>query len=59
VLRELSERNDIIKRIHRGLSEKGWERGVSDYVLHSETEPTPAIGRLAARGLDDELKGCH
>ena len=57
VLRELGERNDIIKRIHRGLTEKGWERGASDFVLHGESEPLPAIGRLVARGLDDELKG--
>jgi hypothetical protein len=57
VLRELGERNDIIKRIHRGLTEKGWERGVSDFVLHGETELMPMIGRLVTRGLDDELKG--
>jgi type IV secretory pathway VirD2 relaxase len=57
VLRELGERNDIIKRIHRGLTEKRWERGVPDFVLHGETEPIPVIGRLAARGLDDELRG--
>ena len=36
VVRELGERNDIIKRIHRGLTGKGWERGVSDFVLHGE-----------------------
>ena len=41
VLRELGERNDIIKRIHRGLTEKGWERGASDFVLHGEAEPHP------------------
>jgi type IV secretory pathway VirD2 relaxase len=57
VLRELGERNDIIKRIHRGLTEKGWERGASDFVLHGEGESTPVIGRLVARGLDDELRG--
>ena len=56
-MRELGERNDIIKRIHRGLTEKGWERGASDFVLHGEGEPTPVIGRLVARGLDDELQG--
>jgi type IV secretory pathway VirD2 relaxase len=56
VLRELGERNDIIKRIHRGLTEKGWERDASDFVLHGETESIPVIGRLIARGLDDELK---
>jgi Protein of unknown function (DUF3363) len=57
VLRELGERNDIIKRIHRGLTEKGWERGISDFVLHGEAEPIPVIGRLVASGLDHELKG--
>jgi hypothetical protein len=57
VLRELGERNDIIKRIHRGLTEKGWERGVPDFVLHGETESIPVIGRLVARGLDNELRG--
>ena len=57
VLRELGERNDIIKRIHRGLTEKGWERGASNFVLYGEGEPTPVIGRLVARGLDDELRG--
>jgi len=57
VLREIGERTDIIKRIHRNLTEKGWERGASDFVLHGEAEPAPVIGRLVARGLDDELKG--
>jgi type IV secretory pathway VirD2 relaxase len=57
VLRELGERNDIIRRIHRGLTEKGWERGASDFVLHGEGESTPVIGRLVARGPDDELRG--
>jgi type IV secretory pathway VirD2 relaxase len=56
ILRDLGERNDIIRRIHRGLTEKGWE-GVPDFVLYGETEPTPVIGRLVARGLDDELSG--
>jgi type IV secretory pathway VirD2 relaxase len=57
VLRELGERNDIIKRIHRSLTEKGRERGASGFVLHGESEPLPAIGQLVARGLDDELQG--
>ena len=46
VLRELGERNDIIKRIHRGLTEKGWERGASDFVLHGEAR-APARNRPA------------
>lgn len=56
-LRELGQRGDIIKRIHRGLTERGIERGTSRYVLAGESLDDPVIGRLVARGLDDELKG--
>lgn len=56
-LRELGERGDIIKRMHRALTERGIERGSASYVLASENLDTPIIGRLVDRGLDDELKG--
>ena len=56
-LRALGERNDIIKRIHRGLAEQRIERSVSDYVLEGARSDQPIIGRLVARGLDDELRG--
>jgi type IV secretory pathway VirD2 relaxase len=56
-LRELGQRGDIIKRIHRGLSERGIERGAANYVLAGESLDDPVVGRLVARGLDDELKG--
>jgi len=56
-LRELGERGDIIKRIHHGLTERGIARGTASYVLASESLNDPVIGRLVARGLDDELKG--
>ncbi|ARM88153.1 relaxase/mobilization nuclease domain-containing protein [Rhizobium sp. CIAT894] len=56
-LRELGERGDIIKRIHRGLTERGIERGAASYVLAGESLDDPVIGRLVDRGLDDELKG--
>ncbi len=56
-LRELGQRGDIIKRIHRGLSERGIERGAASYVLAGESLDDPVVGRLVARGLDDELKG--
>jgi type IV secretory pathway VirD2 relaxase len=56
-LRALGERNDIIKRIHRGLADHGWERATSSFVLTSEAQPSPVVGRLVARGLDDELTG--
>ncbi|WP_413992257.1 relaxase/mobilization nuclease domain-containing protein [Labrys okinawensis] len=56
-LRELGERGDIIKRIHRGLKERGIERGTASYVLAGESLDDPVVGRLVDRGLDDELKG--
>lgn len=56
-LRELGERGDIIKRIHRGLTERGIERATASYVLAGESLDVPVIGRLVDRGLDDELKG--
>lgn len=56
-LRALGERGDIIKRMHRELTGKGWERGAESYVFGGEAGAGPVIGRLVARGLDDELKG--
>jgi type IV secretory pathway VirD2 relaxase len=56
-LRELGLRGDIIKRMHRALSERGIERGSASYVLAGESLDVPVIGRLVERGLDDELKG--
>lgn len=56
-LRQLGERGDIIKRMHRALTEKGIERGAAGYVLAAESVDAPVIGRLVERGLDDELKG--
>ena len=57
VLRELGERGDIIKRMHRALTERGIERGSASYVLAGESLDVPVVGRLVERGLDDELKG--
>jgi hypothetical protein len=54
-MRALSERNDIIKRIHRALTEQHIERNVSDYILDHGKDTPPIVGRLVARGLDDEL----
>ncbi len=56
-LRELGQRGDIIKRMHRALSEQGIDRGAADYVLSGEAHGQPVIGRLVERGLDDELRG--
>ena len=58
-LRQLGERGDIIKRIHRGLTEHGIERGASSYVLAGESLDDPVVGRLVARGLEfaDDFEG--
>lgn len=56
-LRELGERDDIIKRIHRGLTARGIARSTANYVLASDGLNDPIVGRLLDRGLDDELKG--
>ena len=56
-LRAMGERGDIIKRMHRALTERGIERGSASYVLAGEHLDTPIVGRLVTRGLDDELKG--
>jgi type IV secretory pathway VirD2 relaxase len=54
-MRALGERSDVIKRIHRGLAEQKIERSVTDFAFDEGT--TTIVGRLVARGLDDELKG--
>ena len=56
-LRALGERGDVIKRMHRALTERGIEHAASNYVLAGESIGDPLIGRLLDRGLDDELKG--
>ena len=56
-LRELGERGDIIKRMHRALTDRGIERGAASYVLAGESLNDPVVGRLVDRGLDDDLKG--
>ena len=57
VLRELGDRGDIIKRMHKALTDRGIERGSANYVLAGESLDEPIIGRLVDRGLDDELNG--
>ncbi len=57
VLRDLGERGDIIKRIHRGLADGALIRSADAFVLNTSQTTEPVVGRLLARGLDDELKG--
>lgn len=56
-LRELGLRDDIIKRMHRSLVERGIERNAAAYDLAGERLGDPVVGRLVARGLVDELRG--
>ncbi|OSJ13579.1 type VI secretion protein [Bradyrhizobium canariense] len=56
-LRALGERGDIIKRLHNTIAKEGTARAPSSWALEGERHGEPVIGRLMARGLDDELKG--
>lgn len=57
VLRDMEERGDIIKSIHRAMSGRGWAAEPSRIAIHNAPPDGPVIGRLAARGFDDELSG--
>lgn len=57
-LREMGERGDIIKTVHRALADHGLadERGPAQYATHGKQITEPIIGRVLAKGLaGDEL----
>jgi len=56
-LRDLGMRGDIIKTMHRAFTEKGFDRGIGDYVIDTGAAASPIIGRLVDKGLHDELTG--
>lgn len=58
-LRELSERGDIIKTMHRAMAEQGLARDPQSYVIHRGTDrQPPTVGRVIGKGLaGDELTG--
>ena len=56
-LRTLGIRGDIIKTMHRAMSETRREPDVSGFALHDAEPKNPVLGRLVERGLQDELKG--
>ena len=61
-LRELSIRGDIIKTMHKALTDVGREADIAGFALHPDGAPDAVLGRLVARGLHDELQGlglCH
>ncbi len=56
-LRELGDRGDIIKSMHRAMREAGHAIHESRLAIHPPGTPEPVVGRLVARGLQDELAG--
>jgi hypothetical protein len=58
-LRELGERGDIIKTMHRALEREGLAdaRSIARYVLHSEKATEPIVGRVIDKGLGGDEMG--
>lgn len=55
-LRAMSDRGDIIRTMHRSLARGGREPDAGTFAIHGDDQPS-VLGRLADRGLQDELKG--
>jgi type IV secretory pathway VirD2 relaxase len=60
-LRRMGERGDIIKTMHREMTEKNIVYSPTDYVIYdpSASEAKPITGRVVARGLSDEFNDRH
>ncbi|WP_215748081.1 relaxase/mobilization nuclease domain-containing protein [Gluconobacter cerevisiae] len=58
-LREMGARGDIIQTMHRAMTERSRDRGMSpgDYVISGRDQPIALTGRLLERGLHNELTG--
>ena len=54
-MRELGERNDIVKAINRALADRGEERAPGSFVPRGEEAQTPITGRVIEKRLTDEL----
>jgi type IV secretory pathway VirD2 relaxase len=55
-LRRLGERGDIVRTMLRELSARRIERGVAELVLDAAALAQPLVGRVAGRGLSDEVR---
>src|SRR5215467_8232239 len=55
IMRDLGERNDIIKAINRSLADRGEERAPGSFVPRGEAAQTPITGRVIDKRLTDEL----
>jgi type IV secretory pathway VirD2 relaxase len=56
-LRELGERGDIIKTMHRAITELGLAHGAGDYIVHDGPADRPVIGRVIGKGLAGDEMG--
>lgn len=54
-LRDLGERGDIIKTMHRAMARGIGHADPGRFALHHDTPGNPIIGRLVDRGLHDEI----
>lgn len=57
-LRQMGEREDIIKTMHSALGEKSSSRSTADLVA-DQTLDGPLIGQVMSRGLCDHRSGSH
>ena len=55
-LRAMCDRGDIIRTMHRALARGDREPDTGAFAIHGDDQPS-VLGRLADRGLQDELKG--
>ena len=56
-LRDLSERGDIIKTMHKAMARGTGFADPGRFALHDDASGDPVIGRLVERGLHDEIAG--
>lgn len=54
-LREMGERGDIIRAMHKVLRADGGERDPMSFQIHDAAPPAPIIGRVIDKHLSDEL----
>ncbi|WP_094544681.1 relaxase/mobilization nuclease domain-containing protein [Brucella pseudogrignonensis] len=54
-LRELGERGDIIRNMHKALKADGLERDSMTFQLHDAAPETPIVGRVVDKYLTDEM----
>ena len=57
-LRQMGERGDIIKTMHRELARGKIERGIADYAIYDPADRSAGklVGRVIGQGPSDELR---